>query len=303
MKRLAARNLAAVLAMALIPTASSFAQTDSPPKYEFRLTLGMSLPGGASVSQYSDDWTQDKLSMVDERAAITPATPRVFSCQGFAARFFTEHLGVQAGLGIYSVGASNTSDFSFSYTWTSGESGSKSQTWTGTGQLKSVPLSLNAIYEGRGEVWSFFVSAGPTLFFNSYEAQSMSGFGVSDSVIVIVGIPPNKPRTDIIQSVDALPVPIAVPAQSWIGWGFDVGAGVDFLIAEKWALTADLRYFSCPSRDLSWTWTPGTYTGILGYMANWPFTAANAAYAAEHTTLTTVSPSSLRFAVGVKLIL
>jgi opacity protein-like surface antigen len=303
MKRLAVRNLGAVSVMALILAASSFAQSEPRPKYEFRLTLGLSLPGGASSSQYMDDWTQDLLSRVSEQDTITPATPSAFSCQGFAARFFTEHLGIQAGLGIYSVGVSNASAFNFSYTWTSGATGSTSQTWTGTGAMKSIPLSLNAIYEGRGNVWSFFVSAGPTLFFNSYEAQSMSGFGVSDSVKVTVNIPPNPPQTIIVQSVDALPVPLAVPAQSWVGLGFDLGAGVDFRIAEQWALTADIRYFICPSKDLGWTWIPGTYTGMMGNLANWPFTTENAAYAAEHTTPTTVSASSLRFAVGVKLIL
>ena len=288
--------------MALAAAAFSFAQSETHPKYEFRLTLGFSLPGGASSSEYRDAWTQDLLSTVIDQGTITPASPAAFSCQGFAAYFFTEHLGVQTGLGIYSESVSNTSDFALSYAWNSGASGSKTQKWTGTGQLESIPLSLNAIYEWRGSAWSFFVSAGPTLFFNSYKAQSMSGFGVSDSARVRVFIPPNWVEM-IIQSVDALPVPLAVPAQSWVGFGFDIGAGVDFQIAEKWALTADLRYFRCPARDFGWTWAIGTYSGIMGNLTDWPFTAENAAYAAGHTTVSTVGASSLRIALGVKLTL
>jgi len=302
MKRLAFKNIGAVTAMALALAASSFAQSETRPKYEFRLTLGLSLPAGASSSEYRDAWTEDLLSSVIDQGTITPASPAAFSCQGFAAYFLTENLGIQAGLGIYSESISNASDFALSYSWTSGASGSKAQTWTGTGRLKSIPLSLNALYEWRGPAWSFYVSAGPTLFFNSYEAQSMSGFGVSDSSLVRVYIPPNWVET-ILQSVDALPVPLAVPAQSWVGFGFDIGAGADFRIDEKWAITADLRYFRCPARDFGWTWTVGTYSGIMGNLAGWPFTAANAAYAAEHTTTSTVGASSLRIALGVKLVL
>jgi opacity protein-like surface antigen len=298
--RIAIRNLGAALAMSMVLAAFSFAQYEPPPKYEFRLTLGLSLPGGASSSQYRDEWTQDLLSKVIDQGTITPSAPAAFSCQGFAARFLTEHLGIQAGLGIYSESVSNTSEFSLSYTWKSGQSGSKSGTWAGTGQLKSIPLSLNALYEWRGPTWSFFVSAGPTLFFNSYEAQSTSGFGVSYSATVLVFIPPNWVETST-QTVDALLVPLAVPAQSWVGFGFDIGAGVDFRIAEKWAITADIRYFKCPARDLAWTWAPGDYSGMIGNLTDWPFTAVNAVYAAQHTTPTTVRASSLRIAFGVKM--
>jgi hypothetical protein len=41
----------------------------------------------------------------------------------------------------------------------------------------------------------------------------------------------------------------------------------------------------------------------MGNLADWPLTAANAAYAAEHTTPSTVGASSLRIALGVKLVL
>jgi len=303
MKRTASRDVGAGMAAALILAASALAQSESRPKYEFRLTLGLSLPGSVSSSEYRDDWTQDLLSRVNEEGLITPTTSGTVSCEGFAARFFTDSLGLQLGLGLYSFSAPNTSAFNFSYTWTNGASGGKSQAWTtGTGRMKSVPLSVNLLYESRGETWSLYASAGPTLFFNSFEAASTSGFGVSDSAKVTVYIPPNWVTT-FIQTVDALPVPLAVPAQSWVSAGLDVGAGVDFRIGPQWAVTADVRYFMCPSKDLGWTWTQGTYSGLLGNLIGWPFTAENAAYAAERTTPITISPSSLRIAVGAKLIL
>ena len=162
MKKRALKNLGAVTAMALILAASSFAQSETRPKYEFRLTLGFSLPGGASSSEYRDAWTQDLLSTVIDQGTITPASPAAFSCQGFAAYFFTEHLGAQAGLGIYSENISNTSDFALSYAWNSGASGSKNRTWAGTGRLKSVPLSLNALYEWRGPAETKTCRAAPS---------------------------------------------------------------------------------------------------------------------------------------------
>jgi opacity protein-like surface antigen len=297
------RKLGAALALAVLLAASASAQPSGPPrKYEFSLTLGFSLPGGASASLYRDEWTQELLSKVIDENTFTPASSSAFSCQGFAAYFLTENLGIQLGLGIYSLNVPNTSTFNFTYTWTNGTTGTASRTWEGTGRLKSIPLSLNALYKWRQPKWEAHVSAGPTIFFNGFEAQSTSGFGVSDVARVLAGVPPNLVET-VIQKVDALPVPVSIAPQSWIGFGFDVGGGADYKISDTWALTADIRYFLCPAKDLTWTWTPGTYSGIRGELSDWPFTEVNADYAAGKTTAVTVRASSLRLALGVKMFL
>lgn len=295
------RKLGAALALASLLAASALAQPAGPlRKYEFSLTLGLSIPGGAGASIYRDEWTQELLSRVVDENTFTPSSSSAFSCQAFAAYFLGERLGIQMGLGIYSVSVPNASVFNFTYSWKSGATVSTSRTWNGTGRLKSIPLSLNAIYKWHHPKWDAFVSAGPTLFFNGFEAQSTSGFGVSDVAKVLVFIPPNWVET-VIQKVDALPVAVSVPARSWIGFGFDIGGGVDYRISDKWALTADIRYFRCPAKDMDWTWTPGTYSGILGELPNWPFNEVNADYAARKTTTVAVRTSSLRFALGIKM--
>ncbi len=294
------RNLGAALALASILAASAFAQPDRPRKYEFSLTLGLSFPRGTDASLYKDEWTQELLSKVIDENTFTPASSSVFSCQGFAAYFLKESLGVQLGLGIYSLSVPNTSTFNFTYTWKGGTTVTKSRTWEGTGRLRSVPLSLNVLYKWRKPRWDATVSAGPTLFFNGFEAQSTAGFGVSDVAKVLTYIPPNWVET-VIQKVDALPVAVSVPAQSWVGFGFDIGGGADYRLSDKWALTADIRYFSCPAKELSWVWAPGTYTGVLGELPDWPFTEVNADYAAGKTTASAVRASSLRIALGIKM--
>jgi opacity protein-like surface antigen len=297
------RKLGAALALASLLAASALAQpAGRPRKYEFSLTLGLSIPGGADPSLYKDAWTQELLSSVIDENAFAPASSGAFSCQGFAAYFLGERLGVQLGLGIYSASVPDTSTFNFTYTWKGGATVSTSRTWDGTGRLKSVPLSLNVLYEWRQPKWEAYVSAGPTLFFNGFEALSTAGFGVSDVAKVLVFVPPNWVET-VIQKVDALPVSVSVPAQSWVGFGFDLGGGVDYRLSDKWALTADVRYFSCPAKELTWAWAPGTYSGILGELPGWPFTEVNADYAADKTTALAVHASSLRFALGVKMCL
>ena len=297
----AALALAAALALgSATPASAQTEASDAPrPRWEFRLTLGLSVPGGASDSQYRDEWTQDLLSKVVDLGTITALSPSAFSCQGTASYFLSERFGVQVGLGIYSESLTSSSDFGINYT-KSGTFGSKSASWPGTGRLTSIPLSLNAVYRRAGAKWSFYASAGPALYFNSYRADSMSGFGVSDTVRVRVFVPPNWVET-VIQELDALPVPLAVPATTWVKLGYNIGGGADFSLGEQWALTAEIRYFKCPARDFEWTWTPGAYNGIMGVLTDWPFTAVNAVYAAAHTTPTTVRPSALRIAVGVKL--
>lgn len=305
MKKLGAA-LAVLTALALGPAASAFAQSETSekraplPRWEFRLTLGLAVPGGVSASQYRDAWTQDLLSSVVDQTTITPLSPDAFSCLGTASYFFTRRLGVQAALGIYSESLTSTSEFGFTYTWKSGASGSKYVGWPGTGRLKSVPFCLNAVYGFGDAKWSLYIAAGPALYFNSYLAESMSGFGISETVRVRVFIPPNWVET-VTQELDALPVPLSVPARSWVKLGWDIAAAADFSLGGKWALTAEIRYLKCPAKEIEWTWTPGTYDGILGVFTAWPFTSVNAVYAAGHTAPTTVRPSSLRIGVGIKL--
>jgi len=296
------KKLGAALALASLLAASAFAQPDRPRKYEFSLTFGLSIPGGADTSLYRDEWTQELLSKFIDENTFTPASSSVFSCQGFAAYFLKERWGIQLGLGIYSINIPNTSTFNFTYSLKGGAAVTTSRTWEGTGRLKSVPLSLNVLYKWRKPRWEAYVSAGPTLFFNGFKAQSTAGFGVSDVAKVLTYIPPNWVET-VNQKVDALPVAVSVPAQSWVGFGFDIGGGADYRLSDKWALTADIRYFRCPVKELAWVWAPGTYSGIQGELANWPFTEVNGDYAAGKTTAIAVRASSLRIAVGLKMFL
>lgn len=294
---------ASALALASLLTASAFAQpAGRPRKFEFSLTLGLSFPRGADASLYKDDWAQELLSRVIDENTFTPASSSAFSCQGFAAYFLNERLAVQLGLGIYSLDVPNTSTLNFTYSLKDGTTTTVSRSWEGTGRLKSIPLSLNVLRKWRKPRWEAYLSAGPTLFFNGFEAQSTAGFGVSDVAKVLIYIPPNWVE-NIIQKVDALPVAVSIPAQAWVGLGFDIGGGADFRLSDKWALTADIRYFRCPARELSWVWAPGKYAGIRGELSDWPFTEVNADYAADKTTAVTVRTSSLRIALGVKLFL
>ena len=125
---------------------------------------------------------------------------------------------------------------------------------------------------------------------------------MSDVAKVLTYIPPNWVET-VIQKVDALPVAVSVPSRSWIGLGFDIGGGADYRLSDKWSLTADIRYFRCPAKEMIWIWAPGTYSGILGELSGWPFTEVNAEYATGKTTATSVRASSLRFALGIKMFL
>jgi len=130
--------------------------------------------------------------MVDERAAITPATPRVFSCQDSPPASSRSISASRPGLASIRS-APRTRRFQLLLHVDERRIGFKKPDMDGHGADEVHPPEPERHLRRTRRGLELLRLGRPDLFFNSYEAQSMSGFGVSDSVNSVVGILPTSP--------------------------------------------------------------------------------------------------------------
>jgi opacity protein-like surface antigen len=162
---------------------------------------------------------------------------------------------------------------------------------TGTGSLSVMPVSLDLAGRFGDGPLSVNVSAGATLFNNSFEASSAISKGVSWYWISYIN-----------QAVDALAIPAEIPKTSWTAIGFNGGAGITFNFSPSLALLLDARYFFCPKKELDWTLVTGTYNGIFyTTITGQSFSASDASSALANMTTFQVNPSFIQITAGIKI--
>jgi opacity protein-like surface antigen len=212
---------------------------------------------------------------------------------GGASFFFLPNFGIQIGGGYFSSTVPNTGSFTFA--WQSTEDPSvitEETTWDGNGKMTTIPLFLNIVGKFRLDRVNVFLTAGPTLYLNSFESDSFVGFGDSYSTII-------EPYQ--YQWVDAFQIPVSIPKTTWKSFGANFGLGIDFEVSPGVAITAEGRYFLIPKENLTWQWIPGTYDSIFyDNFTGWEYTADDLAdYQKEMTTLE-VKPSFFSFSLGIR---
>jgi hypothetical protein len=88
---------------------------------------------------------------------------------------------------------------------------------------------------------------------------------------------------------------------SWTGWGLNAGLSAGFRVSKNLWFVVDGLYFWEPSRQLTWSWTPGLYDGMTGNLANIAFSELAAATAEQATDAFKVKCSFWALTGGFKL--
>jgi len=291
--------VAAVLAAALFLTAPpARAEGDRKSRLDLALYGGFALSRITGSTLYEAGWSANYLSVVDEQTYIAMYPGPGLAAGASLTLYFTGGVGLQILAGAMHGPVDNTSTFNFHWTWTSGADQEMNREWDRTGSVTSLPLSINlAARFGSGKVEGV-VSGGVSFFRNTFRSESLFGYGVTtfDSSV------DDQNNTTVTQYVDALPVPLRIPATSWTAIGADLGAGLNVAVNEKLALLIEARYFYCPAKTLTWNLVYGSYNGIFSTaVTGQPFGAAEAADLAllGNKFELAVNPSFFQVCLGV----
>ncbi|MBN2206362.1 MAG: outer membrane beta-barrel protein [Candidatus Aminicenantes bacterium] len=294
----AAKKTAALIAVVLFASLCVYAQDPTWPRFELNLNTGYGLSQFKGTSTYSDNWSYSSLEYVRENTPVGLKGENAFFFKGSFSYFFTPKFGVQLGGGLFSSNVPVTSDFSFDWKWKSGSTAyNRTRSWTSEGKLSTTPLFLNAVGKFRVKFLDIAVSAGPALYFNSFEADSQVGFGMTYFRYVYV-----YPYIYYVQGIEAFAIPIEIPQTSWTSFGANLGLGVDFKVSPTVAIGLEGRYFLVPKKSLRWEWSPGTYDGIFfDYLKDVEFEASDLEDYQEKMTGIDVKPSFFSISAGIKI--
>jgi hypothetical protein len=207
--------------------------------------------------------------------------------------FWNENFGYQLNFGYLKADLPNTTAARLSYTNTVLDaSGAKDFMWSGTGTLSSIPVSLNLMVRlGTSRSWGC-ISAGPTLFHNTFEATS----SVGRRVIASDG--------PVSETLDFLRIPLQIYKTPWMSVGLDFGAGFTVYLSSKVGLFAEAKYFLCPVKEFPWTILMGTYNGELGNLTGVVFDQGGIDELLRKSDfIDKINPSFFQFGLGLKIIL
>lgn len=265
-------------------------------------SIDVSLYGGFALTQvegttdYADIWSYYWLTNVSERTVISG---RSKSAPLFGAGIgypLSPRVGVQLSFGYMKSDVPTSSDFDYAWTWAAAAGGgtySRNSSWPGTGSLTVIPISFNAVGKFQFSRFEGFVSGGPSLFMNSFQARSSLGYGVSV-----------KEQDE--QFVDALQVDVTIPKTSWTGLGANVGAGLVYKLSPRLGVFAEGRGYLCPQKDLAWQLGLGKYDGIyFDALERIDFERLDAddVNANSSAMKFQVKPTFFQFAAGIKIFL
>jgi opacity protein-like surface antigen len=287
------RKITFLIGVFLFLSFSVFGQQMSWPRFEVNVAGGYGLAQYKGTSTYHDEWSYQYLDYVRETTDLSMKAQNAFALSAGFSYFFTPMIGIQLGGGFFSSKVPIDGSFSFTHKWTTGSTVyDNSKTWGGDGKLSTIPLYLNLVGKFRTKIVDISLSAGPTMYFNSYEANSFIGFG--DTLYFVI-------YPYAYQYVDAFQIPVEIPKTSWTSFGGNFGIGFDFKVSQTIAIVLEGRYFLMPKKSLNWEWVPGTYNGIIyEQFENWEYTAEDLQPYQEKTTPADVKPSFFSLSLGVK---
>ncbi len=289
---------ASALLILILLTAGLAAAQSGPPGWPLEIGLygGLSFGANTWTSTYGTTWGKFNLTRVEETTVIEILHKLGFAGGLSAAYFFTPTLGVQLMAGGMHESNPSTSYYQFAWLWKSDEDNLKGRNFEGTGSLTTLPFSLNVAARLGQDSVKGILSAGVSLFRNTFQAKSTFGYGVD--LITTIFVDPNYVVT---QYVDAIPVAIEIPSTTWTQIGGNLGAGLDIETSPTTSLRVDIRYFYCPSRSIDWTFIQKTYDGMFfNNIQDRPFDQADLDLFASRARALAVklNPSFFQLSVG-----
>lgn len=277
-------------------TVSLFAQEGSK-RFELSVFGGYGLTRLQADSRYQAAWSWDLLQSVQEETVISARAKNASTLGGSLAYFFTPNIGLQLSAGSFNPEVTTGGNFTFRTMFAGASEVQENHAWTGGGRLNTIPLSLDVVGRyGFGHV-EIYGSAGVTLFRNSFEADNFVGWGATFEFVWYAWVD---------QYVDAFQIPVRIEKTSWTAVGGNLGLGLTVKVIPALGLFLDGRYFYCPTRELTWKWQAGTYTGLnnpFGYFTSWEIADADLAPFQAKTAALKVNPSFFALTAGFKLFL
>jgi opacity protein-like surface antigen len=267
------------------------------PGLEISLFGGLGMPQVKGSANYHDTWSGILFNVVENADISTTSKSAAFFGAGLNY-FFSANIGLGLNFGYLKSGLTTSSVFTLGYSTTS-----QSATWTSTGNLTSIPISLDLIARFGGAKFQGYIEAGPTLFMNDATIDSAIGYGYN----YLVYIAPY-----LYEFYDAVKIPMTAfdmkggaGKTSWTGFGGNVGAGATFMISPAFGLNVEARYFLCGEREFDWTLAQGKYSGLFvtSYPATLTVTAdtIDALINGNHLTTIKINPSFFQVTAGIKI--
>jgi opacity protein-like surface antigen len=285
-----------LLGTLLFLVSPGFSQQKTWSRFEFEIVGGSGLTQFEDSSRYAREWGFKYIEQVKELTDLSMKAENPIPFRAGFSYFFTPLVGIQLGGGYFSSNLYASGSFNFQVKWKGDpEVSDHSETWSGSGKMRSIPLYLNLVGRFRTKIVDFCLTAGPTVYFNRFEAASSVGFcdlwyeeeWYRGSHFEYIG-------------VESYIIPVKIPETSWTAFGGNAGIGIDFRMSPEVAIGVEGRYFLVPKKSLRWEWTPGTYPMLYNPDAVKEYSAEKIKEFQEIQTATKVKPSFFSISVGLK---
>jgi opacity protein-like surface antigen len=263
------------------------------PKGDFAI-LGGFVSGSflSETSTYSASWNEGGLKSVIESGSIGH---KIGSSAGLGLSFsylFAGGLGIQVrydfNLG-QNLASGSQSTYAIAWEWTTAGAGARDDAYPTTGRFSLSPLSLNVIYKIAGRsAFTPYLSGGVSYLLGKVEAETMRGYG-------------HTWQDESYQYIDWIDIPLAVD-KSIGDLGFNVGAGFDFRLASRMAITAEAVYFIGKTTQEPWRPLPGTYPKNNFPNLTWTLDQSFADQIADQVTPLEIKTSFFKVQLGIKFL-
>ena len=263
--------------------------------FELGLFGGLGFSRASAGSAFSSEWSYLALESLRADTTISAKPSSRFALGASLAWFFLPSLGLELSGRSFDPEVATTSDFIFNYKLAGQPAVSESHSWAGAGRLSTTAIDFDLVARHDFGPVRLSLSAGPTLFFHSFNASGFAGLGASYVVVWYVFID---------QFADSFQIPVRIEETSWTAVGGNAALSAEVKLAGPVSLAVSARYSFSPSKELSWRWQAGTYTGLdnpNGYFSDWEFRDADLAPFQSATTTLRVNPSFFAVTAGLKL--
>ncbi len=263
--------------------------------FELSLFGGWGTSRASGSSAFSSEWRFLAVESLRADTTISAKPSRRYCLGASLSTFFLPGLGIELSGVSFDPDIATASDFVFNWKLSGQPAVTESHSWPGTGRLSTTALNLDLVARHDFGPMRLSLSAGPTLFFHSYNASGFAGLGASfvESWDIFID-----------QFVDAFQVPIRIEETSWTAVGGNVALGAEVKLSGPASLAVAARYHLSPSKSLSWKWQAGTFTGLNnpnGFFSDWELRDADLAPFQAATTALKIGPSFLAVTAGLRL--
>ena len=251
------------------------------------------MPKFSGFSKYSDTGSIFRISNFHVSSDLNASSYNKLSYEGALSFFPIRNFGFQVSIGFFQPEIKTDVSFDFDWRWNDGRSYSEQENWEGNGELSVTAINLDCVVRFGDKGIAGYISGGYSIFNNKFNANAYMGMFVSyiDSYYYYGHI-------YYTQYVDALKIPVEIN-ESWVGKGMNIGGGIDFIFAKNVALTFGARYYYCPSIELKWKYSTGTYDGLYGSY-RWAINKDSTNAYEKATSALTVDPSFTMISCGLK---